>query len=109
MILLPSGDQSGKSLLVPLAVSPVRWVAPVPSELITHTFRVPLVLSAFVPSRARPDEKAILLPSADQTGLKTLANVEVSLVNAAVPVPSGFTTQTLATEVVLAASLPSRA
>src|SRR5215468_4998779 len=109
MILLPSGDQTGKSTLVPLAVSPVRCLAPEPSEFTTHTLRVPLVLSASVPSRARPDAEAILLPSADQTGLKLLAKVEVSLVNAAAPVPSGFTTQMFAVLLMLAASLPSNA
>src|SRR5215472_9167625 len=109
MILLPSGDQRGKSTLVPVAVSPVRWVALVPSEFTIHTFRVPLVLSVSVPSRARPDAEAILPPSADHTGLRLVANMEVSLVNAAAPDPSGFTTQMFAVLLVLAASLPSSA
>src|SRR5262245_48888807 len=108
-ILLPSGDQACPSLLAPLAVSFVNGVTPEPSGFITQMFKVPFVLLASVPSRARFDLNAILLPSGDQTGdtpVKKSTFTAESLVKGPAFEPSGFITQMLRTPLVSRALLP---
>jgi len=79
-----------------------------PSECMTQTFMVRLLFSASVPSNAREEAKAILLPSMDQAGNSPVAApTAVSLVNGDAPVPSTFTTQTLV--VAFARSVPFKA
>src|SRR5262249_50832794 len=104
-ILLPSGDQTGFKPFprqLTQAVSLVSGVRPESSAFITQMFWAPLALTASLPSRARFDTKAILLPSSDQTGLKLSAPtmlkpvpaMAVSLVSGAGLEPSAFMTQT---------------
>ena len=51
-----------------MAVRLVRWVGDEPSTFITHTLVVLLVLALSLPSRARVEAKAILLPSGEMEG-----------------------------------------
>src|SRR5262249_53503394 len=110
----PSGDQKGATGK-PVVKKPsakllmlVNAVRPLPSAFTTQTFCAPLVLAASLPSRARCDAKATLVPSGDQTGgPKLLAAIAVSLVKAVGMEPSAFTTQMLEVELILAALLPS--
>src|SRR5262249_19568131 len=87
-ILVPSGDQTGNALFALLAVSRVSGVAPEPSDLITQMFFVVLVLAASLPSRARAETNAILVPSGDQAGLVLSASSAVILVSGVAPEPS---------------------
>src|SRR6185437_15539794 len=70
---------------------------------------MPFVFSASLPSRARPEIKAILLPFGDHAGEKLSLLEAVSFVSGVAPVPSAFTTQMLEVKFVLAAFEPSRA
>src|SRR5215472_7149594 len=93
-----------------MLLSPVNGAWLEPSAFITQMLATELVLAALLPSRARADAKAILLPSGDQTGLASNdAMLAVSLVSGVGLVPSAFITQTFWVAWVLRASLPSRA
>jgi len=106
-IIVPDGDHTGPALLA--TVSLVSGVAPDPSAFITQTFKVELVLAALLPSRARCELKAILLPSGDYSGKSLLAALAVTLVSGVAPEPSAFIAQTLKVKFGLIPSLPSRA
>src|SRR5260370_634541 len=110
-ILLPSGSQiPGTIFRGWTAVSLVSEVAPEPSAFITQMFGLSLALRALLPSKARPELNAILVPSVDRTGPKLSALLAVSFVSGVVPEPSAFTTQTLKVWLgALMASLPSKA
>src|SRR6266478_41709 len=109
-ILLSSGDQADTKLYAPLAVSLVTGMAPEPSAFITQMLKVTLELAASLPSKARLELNAILVPSVDRTGPKLSALLAVSFVSGVVPEPSAFTTQTLKVWLgALMASLPSKA
>jgi hypothetical protein len=113
-IFIPSGNQRGRRA-TPMEhpVSLVRGAALVPSAFTTQMFLLAFVLSASLPSKARADEKTILLPSGDQDqsikSAKVARPVAVSRVNGMLPVPSAFTTQRFNTSPIFAALLPSRA
>src|SRR5260370_40996969 len=108
-ILLPSGDHSGKTLLAFLLISLVSGAAPDPSAFIIQIFEVEALFAASLPSRARDESKAILLPSGDHTASELSAPKAVSLVSGVTPEPSAFMTQMLNVELVFTASLPSNA
>jgi hypothetical protein len=60
----PSGDHTGETLDAILAVRVVKAVALLPSAFMTQMFTS--LAEAFVPSRARVESNAILVPSGDQ-------------------------------------------
>ena len=92
---------------VKAVVSLVRGVAPEPSAFITQRLAMPLVSSVSLPSSARVERKAILVPSGDQTGPTLDTLVAMSFVTGVGPEPSAFITHMLVT-VAMAASAPSR-
>jgi len=108
-ILLPSDDHAGEELVALVAVILVRGIAPDPSAFITQTLRVPFVLTASLPSKARDELNAILPPSGDHAPTELSAPLAVILVNGMAPDPSAFITQMLEVPFVLVALLPSKA
>src|SRR5208337_141081 len=73
----------------------------------TQIVLVSSALAASVPSRARPDAKAISVPRGDQAGLMQSALWVVILVKGDRPVPSSFTIQMLPAAVASPALLAS--
>src|SRR5438046_2375093 len=71
--LLPFGDQIGSKLVD--VVSLVRGKAPVPSALLTQILKLKILAS--LPSRARFEEYASLLPSGDHLGNSLFAFVSL--------------------------------
>jgi hypothetical protein len=61
----------------PMAVRPVRCTGDVPSAFMTHTFDVKFVLALSLPSRARVERNAILLPSGEMEGRRLAAFVRL--------------------------------
>src|SRR6185437_39398 len=109
VILLPSGDQKAEDTFAPAAVSLVRGVGFEPSAFITQRLCTPFVFMASVPSRARDEIKATLLPSGENSKVSRSTPAAVSLVSGAAPEPSAFIVQIFWTSLMFAASLPSRA
>src|SRR2546429_5142397 len=91
-----------------MAVYLVTGIAPDPSDFITQRFSVPFVFSALLPSNARADKKATLVPSRDQIGPMLSADTAVILVKGVGAESSEFITQMLETWLGRRASLPSK-
>jgi hypothetical protein len=104
------GFQTGSPLPAELEVSLVKGMAPEPSAFRSQTLVAPLGFAASAPSTARCEVNAIFLPSGDHViGEAKLIPVVVSRVTAKAPVPLALIVQTLSAELILEASLPSRA
>lgn len=108
--LVPSGDQTGPQLTEPGAVNVVKGLVPDPSTLTTQTFGINwVVLALLLPSKARNEEKASLVPSGDHFGRKLSAPDAVILVNGRAPEPSALITHMFLVPFGMVASLPSKA
>lgn len=92
--LVPFGDHTGETLEAVLAVRVVKGLALLPSAFITQMFTP--AAAAFVPSRARVESNAILLPSGDQAEWMLLTSSAVSWVRGVALAPSAFITQMFA-------------
>jgi hypothetical protein len=98
-IFVPSGDHAGDTLAAKLAVRVVTGVAPLPSALTIQILAIGA--RVLLPSRARVESNAILVPSGDHAGWVLLADWVVSLVSGIGLDPSACMTHTFTAGIAL--------